>query len=45
MTGTSRLGIISVALFFILGILMLLFVDVEKGQREGAGSEPLEQNA
>jgi UMF1 family MFS transporter len=34
LTGTSRLGIISVALFFLVGIFMLMFVDIEKGEAE-----------
>jgi len=34
LTGSSRLGIISVASFFILGILVLSTVDVEKGRKE-----------
>lgn len=34
LTGSSRLGIISVASFFIIGILVLSRVDVEKGIRE-----------
>ncbi len=32
LTGSSRLGIISVASFFIIGIILLLKVDVEKGR-------------
>ena len=32
LTGSSRLGIISVAAFFIIGIALLLKVDVKKGQ-------------
>jgi MFS transporter, UMF1 family len=38
-TGTSRLGIVSVALFFIVGIFMLRFVDIDKGRRESHGGE------
>ena len=33
-TGSSRYGIISVAAFFILGMLVLAQVDVEKGRKE-----------
>lgn len=34
LTGSSRFGIISVALFFIIGIIMLRFVDIDKGVEE-----------
>jgi UMF1 family MFS transporter len=34
LTGSSRYGIIAVAAFFILGIIFLSRVDVEKGKRE-----------
>lgn len=34
LTGSSRLGIISVASFFIIGMLILSTVDVEKGRKE-----------
>lgn len=34
-TGSSRYGIIAVASFFILGMIFLSRVDVEKGRREG----------
>lgn len=33
-TGSSRTAIISVAAFFIIGMILLKFVDLEKGQRE-----------
>ncbi|HET7627226.1 MAG TPA: MFS transporter [Bacillales bacterium] len=36
LTGSSRWGILSVALFFVIGILLLLKVNVAKGQREAA---------
>lgn len=36
-TGSSRLGIISVAVFFIIGIFMLSRVDVEEGIKEASG--------
>lgn len=35
LTGSSRYGIIAVASFFILGMIFLSRVDVEKGRREG----------
>ncbi len=34
LTGSGRNGILAVALFFILGMIMLSAVDVEKGRRE-----------
>ncbi|TDX51605.1 MFS transporter [Orenia marismortui] len=34
LTASNRLGIISIALFFIIGILILSRVDVEQGRRE-----------
>ena len=34
LTGSSRYGIISVAAFFILGMIVLTTVDVEKGRKE-----------
>lgn len=36
LTGSSRLGIVSVASFFIIGIILLSRVDVKKGQEEAA---------
>ncbi|MBP2076687.1 MFS transporter [Oceanobacillus polygoni] len=33
-TGNSRLGIVSLIVFFIAGIIILRFVDVEKGMRD-----------
>ncbi|WP_337020054.1 MFS transporter [Oceanobacillus massiliensis] len=33
-TGNSRLGIISLVVFFIVGIILLRFVDIEKGVQE-----------
>jgi UMF1 family MFS transporter len=36
MVGDSRLGILALILFFVLGIAMLLFVDLDKGEREAA---------
>lgn len=35
-TGSSRFGIVSLALFFILGIVILLFVRLDKGKKEAA---------
>jgi len=32
LTGASRLGIVSIALFFLAGIIILQFVDLEKGR-------------
>ena len=37
--GNSRLGILSLIAFFVVGIAMLAFVDVDKGERE-AGRDP-----
>ncbi|WP_163971356.1 MFS transporter [Oceanobacillus halotolerans] len=34
LTGNSRFGIISLIIFFIIGIVLLKFVDVEKGMRD-----------
>ncbi|TGB05319.1 MFS transporter [Halobacillus salinus] len=34
MTGSSRLGILSLVFFFIVGIILLWFVDVDKGVEE-----------
>ncbi|QHE51314.1 MFS transporter [Pontibacillus sp. HMF3514] len=34
LTGSSKFGIFSLLIFFILGIIILLKVDVEKGERE-----------
>ncbi len=36
LTGSSRLGIISLIIFFIGGIILLKFVNVEKGMQEAA---------
>lgn len=36
-TGSSRFGILALALFFLLGIGLLRAVDMEKGAREAAG--------
>lgn len=33
-TGSSRLGIVSLIVFFIAGIIILRFVDVEKGMQD-----------
>ena len=38
LTGSSRYGIISVAGFFILGMIVLTTVDVEKGRKEAKNS-------
>ncbi len=32
--GSSRFGIISIAMFFLIGIILLFFVHIEKGKRE-----------
>lgn len=34
LTGSSRLGIISLVIFFIVGIVLLRFVDIDKGMKE-----------
>lgn len=34
LTGSSRAGIVSLALFFLIGIIMLLFINLEKGKAE-----------
>lgn len=34
LTGNSRLGILSLIFFFIIGILLLKFVDIDKGIEE-----------
>ncbi|WP_430787865.1 MFS transporter [Virgibacillus flavescens] len=34
LTGSSRLGIISLVVFFVLGIILLRFVNIEKGMAE-----------
>ncbi|WP_101843392.1 MFS transporter [Halobacillus sp. Marseille-P3879] len=36
LTGSSRLGILSLIVFFIAGIIILRFVDVEKGKEEAS---------
>jgi MFS transporter, UMF1 family len=36
LTGSSRAGIASLALFFLAGIVILLFIDLEKGKAEAA---------
>ncbi len=38
MIGSSRLGILALIAFFVLGIAMLAFVDLDKGEREAARS-------
>ncbi|MFC4102974.1 MFS transporter [Paenibacillus xanthanilyticus] len=38
-TGSSRIAIVSVAAFFIIGMLLLRFVDLEKGAREALAGE------
>jgi MFS transporter, UMF1 family len=38
MTGSSRFGILALALFFVAGILLLYAVDLDKGAREAAKS-------
>ncbi|MGM0501647.1 MAG: MFS transporter [Bacillota bacterium] len=37
-TDSSRLGVLAIALFFLLGIIILSTVDVEKGRKEGANA-------
>jgi MFS family permease len=39
LTGSSRNGIASLALFFVIGIVLLLVVDLEKGKREALAGE------
>lgn len=39
LTGSSRIAIVSVAAFFIIGMLLLRFVDLEKGAREALAGE------
>lgn len=34
LTGSSRLGIVSLVVFFVIGIILLRFVNVEKGMKE-----------
>lgn len=36
LTGSSRYGILAVASFFILGIIMLYYVDIDKGAKEAS---------
>jgi MFS transporter, UMF1 family len=44
LTGSSRNGIASLALFFVIGIVLLLMVDLEKGKREAlAGGDSSDQ--
>jgi UMF1 family MFS transporter len=44
LTGSSRNGIASLALFFVIGIVLLLVVDLEKGKREAlAGGDSSDQ--
>lgn len=42
-TGNSRYGIISLIVFFIAGIILLKFVDVEKGTEEAKRATELEE--
>ena len=39
MTGSTRLAILSILFFFIIGIILLAFVDIEKGRKEAAIEE------
>ncbi|SYX82116.1 MFS transporter [Paenibacillus alvei] len=39
MTGSTRLAILSILGFFIIGIILLAFVDIEKGRKEAAMEE------
>ncbi|MFS0727218.1 MFS transporter [Paenibacillus sp. 1P07SE] len=39
LTGSSRLAILSLVAFFIIGIVLLMFVSLEKGRREAMGFE------
>ncbi|WP_374020095.1 MFS transporter [Paenibacillus thiaminolyticus] len=41
LTGSTRLAILSILAFFIIGILLLVFVDIEKGRREAEQEESL----
>lgn len=38
LTGSSRLGIVSLIIFFVIGIILLRFVDIEKGMNEAKSS-------
>lgn len=38
--GNSRWGILSVASFFVIGIIILMFVNIEKGREEASGKRP-----
>ncbi|WP_219835931.1 MFS transporter [Paenibacillus sp. R14(2021)] len=40
-TGSSRFGILALLAFFIIGIALLVYVDVEKGRREALAEEVL----
>jgi len=39
-TGSSRTAILSIVLFFVVGGVLLHFVDVEEGQRMARAAEP-----
>ncbi len=39
LTGNSRLGILSLIVFFIIGIVLLQLVNIEKGEREAKALE------
>ncbi|TLS53439.1 MFS transporter [Paenibacillus antri] len=39
MIGSSRLGILALIAFFVLGIAVLMFVDLDKGEREAARAD------
>lgn len=39
LTGSTRVAILSILVFFIIGIVLLAFVDIEKGHREAAMEE------
>jgi len=41
LTGNVRLGIISLVIFFIVGILMLQKVDLERGARKAKAEDEL----
>ncbi len=39
LTGSSRLGILALVVFFLVGIFLLKFVDIEKGEREAQAAD------
>ncbi|MGZ9585308.1 MFS transporter [Paenibacillus marinisediminis] len=39
LTGSTRLAILSILIFFVVGVVMLRIVDIEKGRREAIANE------